>query len=91
MFKEVLKPILIQKLLFWASLPTTGFWGKICYALAEKLVTSIIFPAFEALIADGFLFLRKKELEAKLKKYMEAATDEEFNDAFDTLISGSKL
>ena len=91
MFKEVLKPILIKQFLSWASLPMTGFWGKIWYKLAEKLITNIIFPAFDALIAEGFLFIRKKELEAKLKKYKEATTDEEFDDTFDDLIAGSKL
>ena len=90
MIKELLKPILVRKLLTLVSLPLTGFWGRICIKLVEILIDKIIFPALDAMVDEGFLFIREKELKAKLKKYMEANTDEEFDEAFDNLIAGSK-
>ena len=65
--------------------------GRIVAYAVKLFVSKVIFPALRALSAQGFLFIREKELKAKLKKYMEANTNEEFDDAFDDLIAGSKL
>lgn len=89
--KDTIKSLLVNQILKATSLPIVGFWGSISVKVVEILVSKILFPGLEALAAEGFLFIREKELKAKLKEYMEAQTNEDFDESFDNLISGSKF
>ena len=68
----------------------TGFWGAIVAKLVLIFLDKVVIPALEDMKEEGFLFLRKKELERKLREYIEASTDEEFDAAFDNLIKSSR-
>lgn len=89
--KKSLKDLMIDRIITILRLPISGFTGKITYKLVSLFVVKVIFPLLSDLKNEGFLFLRKQELKIKLKHFQEATTDEEFNKAFDDLISGSKL
>jgi len=87
---DKIKKTILAKLLSAIGL-TAGFWATLVTKLFCVFWDRVILPALEQLIREGMLFVRRKDLEKKLKKYMEAMTDEEFDEAFDNLLRGSKL
>jgi hypothetical protein len=80
-----------KMLLLIATNIAIPFWGKLVAIIANWVVDKFIIP----LMSDGELeiiaWVKKKELHTKVVKYDEAQTDEETDEAFDDLLSGSRV
>lgn len=84
-----LRKNIISYALSLTSFAVTGFWGKIIAKVVGLFVDKIVIPAIRGLKDDALLFLRKEDLKKKLKKYLNSETEDEFDQNFDDLISGS--
>jgi hypothetical protein len=87
----LLKNLIINIIL--KALPSAfgPFWVKIIVAAITFIFDKFIIPCVEDLELDAIVFVKKQELRRKVIKYEKSETDEEFNDSFDNLISGSKV
>lgn len=90
---ELTKDLVVKKIVEFiatkAAFLLVGPLGWLVKAAVKAAVTYLIFPAIEDLIGESAYLIRKAKLAQKVKTYQEAQTDEEINNAFDALISGS--
>jgi hypothetical protein len=88
---ELLKAKAIKYAITSLGIVATGVWGKICIYAIEVFFDKLVMPALEDMKEEGLLFIREKELRHKLKEYVNARNDQEFDRTFDDLIGGSRM
>lgn len=84
---EHMKKKVLAYALVTLKLSPGGFWAYLVTKVLTLIIDKLVIPALKDLKEEGFLFLRKKDLEKKVKKYLESETEDEFDQNFDDLIN----
>jgi hypothetical protein len=66
-------------------------WMTAILFVAGWIFDKFLVPLGKDLEMEAIVFVKKQELKRKVYRYEQAQTDQEFDDAFDTLIGSSKL